>query len=780
MPKSKKAKSKSETLGKSSNRSHAIAKGNKVQLRKKSPGKTVPGTSKSVFSPRNTPPSPSAHEKVQKIHAYSHESIQKNSSTQKQIKSQKHSEDEKQRSPLHANDPEDDTNPFPDQGISLVKLSDNVIYGEDEHIYEDGSKVSLSSNPKSGFSTPTILDAKTSVISNVTFEKKHHAVRPKTSLHKKPKGSTVSIHKRPQATQESIHKKAKKLERNDAFSIHLLKKRPKPEVDIQWKAPDDNISVRSENAGGDEVRKPDHTNSETGDKKNLEITSYMDILNQIRDLPNWNELDETATFDFSEEIHEAKAEDPSGKFRDPLAAASTDLNLTKGDTETDHEGLSEAQPSQQNLSRLSLSAISSSEIEESDSFDDDLSFKTIFEVPGPVKRTSLVFDLEEGKSEVVVKVSPCELNIMVYDFLDELICKVIDVTTKPERLTHRVLDKEKLMDTLLAEANKHHLEQIINQSLSKRITDILVRRCKYSLVKQDTNEITKENNRVRCLSALNELDYWLKREKKSTEIARNEVERNVIEENTKRTEDDEQFQRLENLINSTILNCQNVSDHLKILTRNIIRRLRKMRDELSVTRLNLILKQHTYSHIKTKVEEMDTISENLTMHRYLSVEAQVENLSRTLESKNLSIVKSSSLINSKLHSVSHLRCRRKALSRKLSAAQYILGSLRQKFQDLRLKAYRCNTKHNKLYKCLDDVRYQGGIMLYPQLMTDYDQTLELFAKKRSEIEVLRAEHDILIERIETIEEELRITLKNRKGSRNQLRASTLVDRMAKI
>ncbi|XP_026844456.1 uncharacterized protein LOC6588835 isoform X3 [Drosophila persimilis] len=177
---------------------------------------------------------------------------------------------------------------------------------------------------------------------------------------------------------------------------------------------------------------------------------------------------------------------------------------------------------------------------------------------------------------------------------------------------------------------------------------------------------------------------------------------------------------------------------------------------------------------------MDTISENLTMHRYLSVEAQVENLSRTLESKNLSIVKSSSLINSKLHSVSHLRCRRKALSRKLSAAQCILGSLRQNFQDLRLKAYRCNTKHNKLYKCLDDVRYQGGIMLYPQLMTDYDQTLELFAKKRSEIEVLRAEHDILIERIEKIEEELRITLKNRKGSRNQLRASTLVDRMAKI
>ncbi|XP_026844455.1 uncharacterized protein LOC6588835 isoform X2 [Drosophila persimilis] len=325
----------------------------------------------------------------------------------------------------------------------------------------------------------------------------------------------------------------------------------------------------------------------------------MDILNQIRDLPNWNELDETATVDFSEEIHEVKAEDPSGKFRDPLAAVSTDLNLAKGDTETDHEGLSEAQPSQQKLSRLSLSVISSSEIEESDSFDDDLSFKTIFEVPRPVKRTSLVFDLEEGKSEVIVKVNPCELNSMVYDFLDELICKVIDVTTKPERLTHRVLDKEKLMDTLLAEANKHHLEQIINQNLSKRITDILVRRCKYSLVKPDTNEITKENNRVRCLSALNELDYWLKREKQSTEIARNEVERNVIEENTKRTEDDEQFQRLENLINSTILNCQNVSDHLKILTRNIIRRLRKMRDELSETRLNLILKQHTYSHIKT-------------------------------------------------------------------------------------------------------------------------------------------------------------------------------------
>ncbi|XP_034666786.1 uncharacterized protein LOC117900504 [Drosophila subobscura] len=619
-------------------------------------------------------------------------------------------------------DPGDGTNIDPGKGVNFEQSPENDLI-----------KGFTNSQPESGFVTPTFHDA----------------------FHKNPHKSLESIPKKTKTSQETFS--SPRSQATDFFYINKLKRRPKPVVEFQLKPQAEAISVRSEN----ETVSDDEEN--TSQREDVELKNYVDMLNQLRDFPSWHELQ------LNEEVAEEKAADMSGSLRDPSAVSSTGM----ADTETDHESVSEAQPSPLKLSAHSLAAVSSSEIEESDSFADDAEDE---DEQAPFKQADLVFDSDEVEI-AEHKIAPFELKPTICNFLDEIIGKVVAKAEKPERLLNQTLDKAKLMAALLQGADGHRIEHFINQYLTKRITDILVRRGKYSQVTPSKTAEMNTNNQRRCRFALNELDYWLKREKLSKQAARDELQRLGIEENTKRTQDDNLWQRLERLVDDTLLICPNVSDNLKMLAGNTIRRLSKMRDELSEARLNLILKQHTYSHIKMKIDKMDTISESLTMQKYLSVAAHVEILDRTLDSRNLSILKASNLINSKIHSVSHLRCRRKTLSRKLTAAQCLLESLKRQFKALRVKAYRCNKRHNKLLSELGNVRHQGGIMLYPLLMADYDQTVEAAGRKRSEIEALRAQHDSLLERLTAIEATRRMSLEKHRESRSQLRTSTLVERM---
>ncbi|XP_022229886.2 uncharacterized protein LOC111079157 isoform X2 [Drosophila obscura] len=569
MTKSKKSKSKSETLIKSSDRSHAVAKGNKKGLTKKSSGKTIPGTSNSVFSTRNSEANPSYHEKTLSIQKYSHESIHRVRSKQHPKSShlivpQNHRKVTKKRSHQHAND----SNLYSDKVISFVKSSENVqIIDDREDAQDEISQVSLISNLENGF----FIDANLSKTFDDHHEHHEHHEHPKTSSHKK--ASQDSILKKSKLSQESV--RIPLIQATESFHINKLKRRPKPVPEIQSETRDDSIiSVRTENEPS--VLVAENT-SQTSDNEDVEVNNNMKFLSQLRDFPNWNEHYKQALLDLTEEVEEDKPEDISVKPGDPLAATSTDLNLAKEDTETDQDGLYEAQPSQLKLCGHSLAEVSTSEIEESDSFDDaddaddadddddDLNLSDQFpeEYQAPFKNTNFVLDSDEV-DVVVNKLGPFELNGMVYDFLDEIICKVVGIAAKPERILSQILDKDKLMDTLLDEANEHRMEKFIHQNLSKRITDILVRQCKYSLVTPSRSSNMNENNYSRCISALNELDYWLKREKLSIKTARKEVKRLAVEENTMRTEDDNLWQRLEDLINNTVLNRPNASDNLKM------------------------------------------------------------------------------------------------------------------------------------------------------------------------------------------------------------------------
>jgi len=109
------------------------------------------------------------------------------------------------------------------------------------------------------------------------------------------------------------------------------------------------------------------------------------------------------------------------------------------------------------------------------------------------------------------------------------------------------------------------------------------------------------------------------------------------------------------------------------------------------------------------------------------------------------------LVKTKIHTISHLRCRRKLLNRKFREAKDELRERQKRQIALRDEVYNCNLTHNKLLDQIKEVRREGGIMCYPKLLADFDRTEKFIAIKQASIVELKTQHDNLLKRIEKIE-----------------------------
>ncbi|XP_037712477.1 uncharacterized protein LOC119548891 isoform X3 [Drosophila subpulchrella] len=201
----------------------------------------------------------------------------------------------------------------------------------------------------------------------------------------------------------------------------------------------------------------------------------------------------------------------------------------------------------------------------------------------------------------------------------------------------------------------------------------------------------------------------------------------------------------------TIFCLPQASDRLKFVTETALSQMRKKRDLMSETRLVLIIKQHNNAYIKQKIDETETISGEVKMDTYLSTETDVQQLSNTLANRNAELHRMYALIKSKIHTTSHLRCRRKLLSRKFLVAKAELRKKQQQHLTLRDQLYTSNLKHNKLHAKIKEVRQKGGIMCYPKLLADFDLTVNLIMMKRDRVQELKEQHDSLLRKIDKLE-----------------------------
>ncbi|XP_037712476.1 uncharacterized protein LOC119548891 isoform X2 [Drosophila subpulchrella] len=475
------------------------------------------------------------------------------------------------------------------------------------------------------------------------------------------------------------------------------------------------------------------------------IRMRLTLLHSLRSIPNWDELSTTSSI--GKMKTEKEDDEDLGRFRDPLTSNSNSLGDSIQSTELEYEEI--LPPDDPDVQ--SLSSISASDFESDDDSD--------WESEKTKLKSSLIptfTEISSGSwssqaSTHVRSHVTFPIEQVVQSYLNGLIEKVVYKFENPVYLREKSLDKSKLLERLLKEVDDNTWEKYENELLTKRLTEHYLRRFKYSLITPSKGFSVNEAHRGRYMSALFELDLWLQREREAEEIYMAERDRLLGELEQMQSEDNERIEEMEQVIRKTIFCLPQASDRLKFVTETALSQMRKKRDLMSETRLVLIIKQHNNAYIKQKIDETETISGEVKMDTYLSTETDVQQLSNTLANRNAELHRMYALIKSKIHTTSHLRCRRKLLSRKFLVAKAELRKKQQQHLTLRDQLYTSNLKHNKLHAKIKEVRQKGGIMCYPKLLADFDLTVNLIMMKRDRVQELKEQHDSLLRKIDKLE-----------------------------
>ncbi|XP_017057313.2 uncharacterized protein LOC108098709 [Drosophila ficusphila] len=481
------------------------------------------------------------------------------------------------------------------------------------------------------------------------------------------------------------------------------------------------------------------------------IRMRFNLLDGIRNLPDLDEI--SARSSSEHDLKRSESDMDLGKFRNPLTYSSS-LTYTDGTLATDQydEAMDDTMfPMSDESDAQGLAMISSSELES----DDDIDWGS----ENKQDKSSIVpefADITIGSVESIpkrVRQTVC-VDSICENVLTEIVDQVVENLENEDLVRRKNLDKGKLLDRLREEVDDHFWEKYENDFLTKRMTEYYLRRFKYSLITPSTTSELNDAYRGRYMSALYELDRWMLKEREAEELLLAERDRLNTEFEQKKSEETEQFERLEKLFRNTIYGRAAPSDRLQNVTEGLLRQMRKKRDAISETRTVLIVKQHNYAYIKKKINNTDTLSGEVKIDTYLSTEQGVQDLANTLHNRNEELNRMYTLVKNKIHTISHMRCRRKLLGQKFRVAKVELLERRGQLLALRDRVHESNVLHNKLRAKIQQARFKSGLKSYPKLLADFDQTKKLVLMKRNDVKQLKKQQDNLIKKVDKIELEI--------------------------
>lgn len=298
------------------------------------------------------------------------------------------------------------------------------------------------------------------------------------------------------------------------------------------------------------------------------IRMRFDILQTLRNIPDWDELSDIGTTDHNLGIDKKSVEmqQVPGSELEQLQIQLARKSLSSSmesliPSESNYEA-----PSSQNDDDVHGTEIPSpSGLESVDESD--------WRLQGMQSKSSHVatfkdITFESRSSTSSLNSIPTTLSIgqLVQSYLDGLIEKVVDIFVNTDYLRSKNLDKSKLMNRLLKEVEDHHWVSHDNNLLTKRLTEHHLRRFKYSLVSPSSRSYINESQRSRYLGALNELDHWLNRTRQAEQMHLAEKERLLSELERMQREDNEKIERLEEIFRRTLLRDSQPSERLRFVS----------------------------------------------------------------------------------------------------------------------------------------------------------------------------------------------------------------------
>ncbi|XP_016963211.1 putative leucine-rich repeat-containing protein DDB_G0290503 [Drosophila biarmipes] len=365
------------------------------------------------------------------------------------------------------------------------------------------------------------------------------------------------------------------------------------------------------------------------------------------------------------------------------------------------------------------------------------------------------FDESTSSSEEVISANKEVVKL----FLIGLINETVQFAERTAVRLGRLLDKEKMLKELRGLVIDYQSESQRNQLLEKVTTDYFVRRKEFSFVIEPKQIETI--NRERLMGALVELDNRLEQMQKTEQLCQKQIQDLTEEMEVSRNLVAEQTAQFESKVRETL--CKEGNDHIMQVIDDLFREMNVVRDEMSQMREDLIFIQQRLQTLKNKSEQLENLGDGLRVLEYISDQSSNNVLEQKVKERELELYNLRERKVHAIHAMAHLMNKKKMNAELLHKMKSKLKVQEKLKRDLRDRLHKGMVLHEQLKKRASKLKKTGCLMQYPDLLRDYDATVEHLQTKRVVVRKLRIEHKRLERRISEVDAHIdHLTLSLRK------------------
>ncbi|XP_051857998.1 coiled-coil domain-containing protein 96 isoform X1 [Drosophila albomicans] len=502
------------------------------------------------------------------------------------------------------------------------------------------------------------------------------------------------------------------------------------------------------------------------------------LMMEMLTMPDINELSETSLpitpkEEEVQQIKEVKEKQIQPQLEIEESLETEDAEEADEEEESDKESISFAPVSHHSLSFLNLSSLSSSE-------------HTLFMVPSPQDNESMFSTITQQLNAVKVRGSQVDfveaselesrnlIKSICLQFMEEAITRTVAMCEAPSRKLLQRLDKLKMWKKLRKLFIHITDESAVREKLLKWTTEHFLRKKRYVFIRKSKKKFD-EINYQRFHSALVELDRQLEIEQQTSEKTEFQISK-LKQQHIEREEYcNRRLREFESIVRETLLHNDSFA-HLTSSVDNLLTTMSKVRNEVSDLRLELLYAQHRFADMIIKSEELEDLGDGLKMREFLIRQADTQVLTLKIEERNSDLNRLHTKCNDDVHALAHLKNKEHMWRHTHERNVRHLQDCIDRNTKFREQIYRGKLEHNAISREISKLRFDGGLMQYPALLEDFDQTVsDLYAKRKS-VEKLRNTHKSLLNRIR-LAEQLADAVSRRKSikSTGSIRKSTLLE-----
>ncbi|XP_075169186.1 uncharacterized protein LOC142241303 [Haematobia irritans] len=375
------------------------------------------------------------------------------------------------------------------------------------------------------------------------------------------------------------------------------------------------------------------------------------------------------------------------------------------------------------------------------------------EAQGPIQTIEEI-DMEALAREQAARL----LNQQTYEFICDLINLAVDRAeyVDPKVILRQNLDKRKLIKELIEKLGLMEIEQRGQQFLNRKCVEYFRRKRSFRpIIDENPKSLRQEMRKYHA--AVSDLDKWLIREQETKTITQHNLQ--ILTEELKQAtaHSEEEISKLADLIRNT-LKRENF-DRLHIVVENSLKKMNRVRKEISQVRFQLIQAQHKMATLLEQLHDLEDLGNGLSMRNYESIQTETQALGKKIEERNTEFNKLRYRCHGDVHRIAHVKEKQKMLQDTISVQrQQLQESLKEK-QRLREVIFKYKIERAKIRKQMQDLSFQAGLLDKPNLMKDYDVTVEYLEELRQNVKQSKLLINQLNEKISVFEKNCAISKK---------------------